>query len=276
MAVSEVGVGEGEDGHGPIVAGHRQPAPAGLAAAACGTVAPLGAAPRRPLTAVVQRSSAPTITDVAHHAGVSMKTVSRVLNGEPNVQPAMRERVMASVAALKYRPNIFARSLAGSRSYVLGLLYYTTSAAFISGLQQGATARCRELGYHLVVESLEPANPDIPAQLDHLISALRPDGMILAPPMSDDATLLKALADAGMPCVLISPGGAAQALGRVSMDDAHAAQEMTAYLIGLGHRRRHQRDQRKEFEGHSTDYGEIRRTVTKKRGEPPHSCGGGG
>ena len=166
-----------------------------------------------------------------------MKTVSRVLNGEPNVQPAMRERVMASVAALKYRPNIFARSLAGSRSYVLGLLYYTTSAAFISGLQQGATARCRELGYHLVVESLEPANPDIPAQLDHLISALRPDGMILAPPMSDDATLLKALADARMPCVLISPGGAAQALGRVSMDDAHAAQEMTAYLIGLGHRR---------------------------------------
>jgi LacI family transcriptional regulator len=141
------------------------------------------------------------------------------------------------VAALNYRPNIFARSLAGSRSYLLGLLYYTPSAAFIVGLQQGATARCRELGYHLVVESLDPVHPDFSGQLDHLVSALRPDGLILAPPMSDNLALLKLLADAGIPCVRISPGSEAQALAEVSMNDEVAAREMTEYLIGLGHRR---------------------------------------
>jgi LacI family transcriptional regulator len=186
---------------------------------------------------LIQRSSAPTITDVARHAGVSMKTVSRVLNGEPNVQPAMRERVMTSVTALNYRPNIFARSLAGSRSYLLGLLYYAPSAAFIVGLQQGATSRCRDLGYHLVVESLDPVHPDFSGQLDHMVSALRPDGLILAPPMSDNLALLKLLSDAGIPCVRISPGSSAEALAEVTMDDESAASELTAYLIGLGHRR---------------------------------------
>ncbi|MBI5255242.1 MAG: LacI family DNA-binding transcriptional regulator [Burkholderiales bacterium] len=166
-----------------------------------------------------------------------MKTVSRVLNDEPNVQPQMRERVMAAVAELNYRPNVYARSLARSRSYLLGLLYYASSAAFVAGVQRGATGRCRELGYHLVVESLEDGAVDVEPQLNHMISALRPDGMILAPPVCDNPQVLRTLAAAHMPCVLISPGSAGPALARVSMDDFRAAQEMTSYLIGLGHRR---------------------------------------
>lgn len=166
-----------------------------------------------------------------------MKTVSRVLNDEPNVVPQMRERVMAAVAELNYKPNVYARSLARSRSYLLGLLYYASSAAFVGGVQRGATTRCRELGYHLVVESLEDGAQDVGGQLNHMISALRPDGMILVPPVCDDALVLQTLASAKMPCVLISPGGAGPALARVSMDDELAAREMTDYLLGLGHRR---------------------------------------
>lgn len=186
---------------------------------------------------MIQRSSNPTITDVAERAGVSMKTVSRVLNDEPNVQPQMRARVLAAVAELNYRPNMHARSLARSRSYLLGLLYYASSAAFVGGVQRGATTRCRELGYHLVVESLEEDGGDPSEQLNHMISALRPDGLILAPPVCDDRTVLDTLSAAHMPCVLISPGQAGPALASVAMDDVLAAREMTEYLLGLGHRR---------------------------------------
>ncbi len=166
-----------------------------------------------------------------------MKTVSRVLNDEPNVQPQMRERVMAAVTELNYRPNVYARSLARSRSYLLGLLYYASSAAFIAGVQRGATTRCRELGYHLVVESLEDDGAHPAEQLNHMISALRPDGLILAPPVCDDPQVLQTLAAARMPCVQISPGGPGPALARVAMDDVLAAREMTEYLLRLGHRR---------------------------------------
>ena len=62
------------------------------------------------------------IEDVAAAAGVSMKTVSRVLNNEPNVRDEMRQRVMAVVEKLQYRPNLSARSLAGQRSYVIALV----------------------------------------------------------------------------------------------------------------------------------------------------------
>lgn len=185
---------------------------------------------------MVQRSSAPTITDVARHAGVSMKTVSRVLNDEPNVQPLMRERVMAAVRALNYRPNLYARSLARSRSSLIGLLYYAASAGFVAGVQLGATARCRELGYHLVVEPLEDGTSA--RQLEHMIAMLRPDGVILVPPVCDDAAVLATLRAAAMPCVRLSPGDAAAGDGgSVSMDDERAAAEMTACLARLGHRR---------------------------------------
>lgn len=184
-----------------------------------------------------RRPAAPTITDVARHAQVSMKTVSRVLNDEPNVVPAMRERVMASVKALDYRPNLHARSLARARSSLLGLLYYASSAAFVMGLQQGATARCRALGYHLVVEQLDDSGEHVPDQLRHMLTALRPDGLILAPPVCDDPDILRLLSDARVPCVLISPGMARPGFGNVSIDDVAAARAITEVLIGHGHRR---------------------------------------
>ncbi|MBP6898781.1 MAG: LacI family DNA-binding transcriptional regulator [Burkholderiaceae bacterium] len=185
----------------------------------------------------LRRASAPTIMDVARHAQVSMKTVSRVLNNEPNVVPAMRERVMASVAALGYRPNLHARSLARSRSSLLGLLYYASSAAFVMGLQRGATARCRALDYHLVVEQLDDSGEHLAEQLHHMLTALRPDGLILAPPVCDATEVLQLLAQDGTPCVRISPSLQLPGFGCVSIDDHAAAQALTTALIALGHRR---------------------------------------
>jgi LacI family transcriptional regulator len=177
-----------------------------------------------------------TIVDVAELAGVSIKTVSRVMNNEAGVRPDTREAVLAVVARLNYRPKQSARSLAGARSYLIGLLYYDPSADFVGGVQRGATLACRELGYHLVVESFGKEAPDIEAQVQSMLGALRPDGMILTPPLCDDPRVLAAVQAAGTPCVLISPG-AGQTLPRVRMDDVAAARELGQLLIGLGHRR---------------------------------------
>lgn len=181
--------------------------------------------------------SAPTITDVAEKAGVSMKTVSRVMNQEAGVHSETREKVLKVVADLKYRPKLSARSLAGARSFLIGLLYYDPSAAFVGGVQQGATLRCREAGYHLVVESLHNDAPDLAQQVDRMVSALRPDGMILTPPLCDNRQVLKALRESGTQCVLVSPARNSKGLPSVRMDDKRAAEEITNLLISLGHER---------------------------------------
>ena len=183
------------------------------------------------------KASPPTITDVAERAGVSIKTVSRVMNQEAGVHAQTREQVLKVVAELKYRPKQSARSLAGARSFLIGLLYYDPSAAFVGGVQQGATLRCREAGYHLVVESLHDDAPDLAQQVDRMVSALRPDGMILTPPLCDNPQVLKALRESHTPCVLISPARDVKGMASVRMDDAGAAEEITNLLISLGHER---------------------------------------
>jgi LacI family transcriptional regulator len=181
--------------------------------------------------------NAPTIVEVAEQAGVSIKTVSRVMNNEPNVRPETREQVMRVVAELNYRPKLSARSLPGGRSFLIGLLYYDPSAAFVVGVQRGATMRCREQGYHVVVESFGGEPAGLVKQLDHMLFTLRPDGMILTPPICDNPAVIAALQAARIPFVLLSPGKAGRRLPHVRMDDEHAAAEVADLLADLGHRR---------------------------------------
>jgi LacI family transcriptional regulator len=199
------------------------------------------AAPPLPAGAATGTSGAATISDVARLAKVSIKTVSRVMNREPGVHPDTRALVEKAIADLRYRPKQSARSLAGARSYLIGLLYYDPSAQFVAGVQQGATLRCREAGYHLVVESLHDDAPDLREQVDRMVSALRPDGMILTPPLCDNAEVLRALRESRTPCVLVSPGrqarGEAKDVPSVRMDDVRAAEETTNLLLSLGHER---------------------------------------
>ncbi len=179
----------------------------------------------------------PTIVDVAKKAGVSIKTVSRVMNKEPTVHPETRALVLDVVAELNYRPQLSARSLAGAKSFLIGLLYYEPSAAYVAGIQRGATLRCREAGRHLVVESLQSNGADLQPQIDAMLAALRPDGMILTPPLCDHPEILATLRANGTPCVLISPAGDGHGMAQVMMDDALAAEELTHLLASLGHRR---------------------------------------
>ena len=178
-----------------------------------------------------------TIKDVAQHAGVSAMTVSRVLNAEPNVREETRERVQAAIRELNYRPNLSARSLARANTYFLGLLYDNPSAGYISELLIGALNRCRKAGYHLVVESCGAAEQDWEDSIANMLRTSNFDGVIIPPPVCDNAAVLAALEAAGLPYVRISPDVENDAAPRIVTDDRAAARRMTDYLLELGHRR---------------------------------------
>ena len=181
--------------------------------------------------------SAITIKDVALRAGVSIKTVSRVLNREPHVRPDTRDAVLAAVQALNYVPNVSARALAGSRSYLIGLYFDDPTPAYVSQAEQGVMGACRRFGYHLIVERLQRRDEDFGAQLAGLRDHVRVDGSIITPPLCDELALLDVLDAHGARYVRISPTVQPERSPSVQFDDYGAAYAMTGRLIGMGHRR---------------------------------------
>lgn len=177
-----------------------------------------------------------SIKDVAAKAGVSPKTVSRVINGERHVRAEVRAAVERVVSELDYRPNAFARSLSSSRSYLLGLFIDDPSSGYAADVQRGALMRCRDRSYHLVVEPIDFATPDWAKLVADSVVALRLDGAILTPPSCDQADLLDVLDARGLAYVRVSPRDEAGRSGFVRMDDAVAARQMTEHLLALGHR----------------------------------------
>lgn len=178
-----------------------------------------------------------TIKDVAERAGVSAKTVSRVMNGEQHVRPAVREAVLRVVAETGYRPNAFARSLSSARSYLIGIFLDDPAwSGYATGMQRGALMRCREKHYHLVVEPLDLASPTWDADLTSTIASLRLDGAILTPPICTHEPLLARLEELGLPYVRVSPGEQPERSGFVAIDEQRAAHAITRHLIDLGHR----------------------------------------
>lgn len=178
-----------------------------------------------------------TIHDVARRAGVSIKTVSRVINKEANVREATRRKVQRAVEKLQYRPNPSARSLAGTRSYLVGLLYDNPSAPYLINVQHGALRTSRAEGYDLVIQPCRYEDPELIASISSMIKAKPVDGLILTPPLSDMPTLLEALDERGVPFVLISPADESNRDRSVFTNDRESSAEMTRYLVSLGHRR---------------------------------------
>jgi LacI family transcriptional regulator len=177
-----------------------------------------------------------TINDVAELAGVSIKTVSRVINREPGVRKATLERVLAAVVSLNYTPNASARALAGSRSGLIALYVDNPSADYVSEIERGAMAACRRSGYHLIAEALQNTGLSLREHVASLHAATRMDGVILTPPLCDRPDVLEAFEAEGVPYVRVAPSGDLDRSPYLRMDDRRAAHEMTTYLIGLGHR----------------------------------------
>jgi len=176
-----------------------------------------------------------TIDDVAADAGLSIKTVSRVLNGEPNVRPQTRERVLAAAKRLAYQPNVSARRLASKRSFVIGLLYDNPDSDYVMAIQEGTLAVCRRHDYHLLIQPCRIPSPSLVDEALSLHQRSTVDGLILTQPVADFEPLINALIDAGMPFVRISQRDLATAAACVSVDDEQAARRITDHLILLCH-----------------------------------------
>ncbi len=177
-----------------------------------------------------------TITDVADAAGVSIKTVSRVFNNEPNVRPATRDRVLAAAQALDYHPNVAARSLAGRRSFLIGLAYENPSPNYVVDLQTGALDRLQGERYRLLVLPFT----DVAAasgKMQALARASGLDGIVLAPPLCDDSATVAELEACGLPYARIAPTSGGSHAPDVAMDDRGATRAVIDHLVGLGHRR---------------------------------------
>ena len=164
-----------------------------------------------------------------------MKTVSRVLNNEPNVAKKTRERVLAVAKELRYSPNLAARGLASSKSYLLALLYDNPSPNYIANIQKGAIDACRDSGYHLVIEPLNMSADDIGDAIELRLERLPVDGIILTPPLCDDENLLNTLKRLKIPYVPVAPSNDPGDVTSVKMDDVQASFEMTEYMIRNGH-----------------------------------------
>lgn len=180
-----------------------------------------------------------TINDVAKHAGVSMKTVSRVINNESSVRENTKLKVMASVKALNYRPNNSARSLAGTRSYTIGFIYDNPNAYYIIDMQNGILDECKKHNYELLIHPSNHQSSQLAAELGNLISHTRIAGVVLTPPFSEMPSVAKVLKEMSLPFVRILSGAGKgkKAEFCIYIDDKAASYEITEHLIELGHRK---------------------------------------
>lgn len=178
----------------------------------------------------------PTIKEVSKLAGVSFKTVSRVLNNEKNVSDETRRRVEQVVAELNFRPSLAARTLAGRKSFQVALLYDNPSPYYVYHLQAGAQERCHELGYRLLIQPVSADSAELVQEVAALIDETHLDGVILSPPVTESAELLAELDCRGLPYVRIEPGIRRSEGRSTTIDDVAAARDLTAHLAGLGHR----------------------------------------
>lgn len=187
-----------------------------------------------------------TIRHVAAEAGVSLQTVSRVMNDEPNVRPEVQDRVRAAVAKLGYVPSLAARRLSGSRSYLLLALNdrdrtlegwrLGLGSDWIDQMLLGGMQTCAEQNYRLIVELVDTHAAHVERAVSAALDALRPDGVILTPPHSDNPAITGLLEARGMPFARI--GSERDGAGfAIRMDECAAAAAATAHLADLGHQR---------------------------------------
>jgi LacI family transcriptional regulator len=178
-----------------------------------------------------------TIVDIAREAGVSIKSVSRVLNHEHGVSPATRARIQAIIDAHGFKPNAAARSLPGSRSYLVGLMIYSDEIHYYySALQTGVMRAARRHGYHMIMEPMRGYEQEDRLAVLKRLSASRFDAMIVPPPMCDNPDILDMLEELRIPYIRIAPRLQLERSSYVFMNDVQAAYEAVDHLWQLGHR----------------------------------------
>lgn len=177
-----------------------------------------------------------TINDIARLAGISKKTVSRVLNRSPLVHPATREKVEALMRKHDYAPDPMARGLAFRKSFLIGMIYDNPNAEYVVNMQNGALDSLRGSGFELVVHPCDSRNASYVDSVRAFVVQQRLHGVILVPRVSEDQALVDMLQEAGCRYARIGAIELDDAAHMVTTNDREGAVEVARYLESLGHR----------------------------------------
>ena len=174
------------------------------------------------------------LRDVAEHAGVSVKTVSNVVNGYVHVSPAMRAKVQASLDELDYRANLSARSLRQGRSGLIALAVPALDMPYFAELTRCVVREAEQLGWTVLVDQTDGLR-----EREHMLATgIRShliDGLILSPVAMDHAELSRARAE--IPIVLLGEKIGGADVDHVAFDNVAASRAATEHLLALGRRR---------------------------------------
>lgn len=176
-----------------------------------------------------------TIYDVAREAGVSMATVSRVVNGNPNVKPTTRKKVLAAIERLGYRPNAVARGLASKKTTTVGVIIPDISSLFFSELARGIEDIATMYKYNIILCNSDN-RLEKELQLINTLLEKQVDGLLfLGSEIKEDH--LQTLSTAAVPVVLAATRDADNILPSVTIDHFQAAYDAAKALIERGHKR---------------------------------------
>ncbi len=177
-----------------------------------------------------------TISRVAQEAGVSIQTVSRVINNRPDVAAETRERVLQVINRLGYQPNAIARSLVSRRTRTLGLITSDFSDYFFTQVIAGAEVEARKHGYFFMLGSTERNYQDEPEYI-RLLTEHHVEGILFARPSTEPSNHhLAELVQQGVPVVTTAYYLPGQPLTVVDVDNVDGGRQAAACLVESGHR----------------------------------------
>jgi len=179
----------------------------------------------------------PTINDIARLAGVSKKTVSRVINASPFVRADTRERIEAVIAELGYAPDPQARGLAYGRAFLIGLVYDNPNPQYVVNMQLGLLDGMRGSGFELVVHPCDRNSPTFLEDLRGFIERQRLFGVVLTPSVSEDERAAKLMGDIGCAYVRVASVSLDTPEHMIETRDRLGGREAARHLADLGHTR---------------------------------------
>ena len=200
----------------------------------------------------------PTINDVARVAGVSKKTVSRVINNSPLLNSDTRAKVEAVIADLGFVPNSQARALALGRNFLIGLIHDNPNAQTVMHVQAGILEAIRDTEFELIVRPIDRGSSTMLADVRNFLERQRLYGVLILPPVSENEMLAELCRELGCRYVRMGSVALDKPEHMVASNDAEVVIEAVNHLISLGHRRigmilgphgfRSARERRKGFE----------------------------
>lgn len=176
----------------------------------------------------------PTIYDVAKAAGVSIATVSKVLNNTGNIRDSTREKVKQIMEKLNYQPSLMASALTGKGTETLGLVVPDISNPFFSEMAKTIEDRAHESGMSVIICSTDE-NTEKEKKYIELLQRKQVDGMIVASSFHD-MEILKRVVDQKTPLVMLTQDDEGLSVTSISVDDFKGGFEATSHLISAGHR----------------------------------------